>query len=377
MSEWKTIPLTDVLDFQEGPGIMAKDFQGEGIPLLRLSGLKRGAPLLAGCNYLDPQMVTKRWDHFRLREGDVLLSTSASLGEVAIVDKSAAGAIAYTGIIRFRPKSPQVDPAFIECLLRSPTFSRQVEAVGVGSVLKHFGPTHLRDMTVNIPTLEDQRAIHQVLGALNSKISINDRIASVCFDLTHTHFRRSVQHDAVQLQVGDLVEFKYGKSLPEPDRREGKVPVYGCTGQVGRHDAHLTDGATVIVGRKGANAGHVSWSPNSCWVIDTAFYSEAKNANLSPEVAFLILSNAGLPRLLGDSAIPGLNRETALQHTVSVPESRAWKELTETAKSLFERANQAIEENLVIGALRDTLLPSLMSGQLQVKDAEKIVEDHV
>jgi len=90
-AKWETVPLPEVLDFREGPGIMARDFQRHGVPLLRLAGLKQGASLLERCNYLDPEMVERRWAHFRVQPGDVLLSTSASLGEVGVVDNSAAG----------------------------------------------------------------------------------------------------------------------------------------------------------------------------------------------------------------------------------------------------------------------------------------------
>ncbi|MDX5452374.1 MAG: restriction endonuclease subunit S, partial [Rhodococcus sp. (in: high G+C Gram-positive bacteria)] len=136
---WSDFSLPEVLDFKEGPGILAKDFRSEGVPLIRLAGLKYGADLLEGCNYLDPDMVTSKWSHFQIAPGDVLLSTSASLGEVAIVGEEAAGAIPYTGIIRFRPRDSELlDPRFIRYVLESPQFKTQVEAMGVGSVMRHF-----------------------------------------------------------------------------------------------------------------------------------------------------------------------------------------------------------------------------------------------
>src|SRR5712675_2132091 len=98
--EWLEIPFSDVIDFQEGPGILAKDFHEHGVPLVRLAGLERGASILAGCNYLDPEVVARRWAHFALKRGDILLSTSASLGRIALVGDDAVGAIPYTGIIR-------------------------------------------------------------------------------------------------------------------------------------------------------------------------------------------------------------------------------------------------------------------------------------
>src|SRR5262245_37914124 len=95
--EWKAEPFPDVIDFQEGPGILSKDFREAGVPLVRLSGLQRGGSVLEGCNYLEPEAVAKKWAHFTLAKGDTLLSTSASLGRIAVVREDGVGAIPYTG----------------------------------------------------------------------------------------------------------------------------------------------------------------------------------------------------------------------------------------------------------------------------------------
>src|SRR5690625_1833099 len=120
--EWTGTDFADAIDFQEGPGILAKDFHEQGVSLVRLSGLDRGASLLSGCNYLNPDLVAKKWAHFALQKGDILLSTSASLGRIAVVDDEGVGAIAYTGIIRMRPRDQRLIAPFIRYLLEGPNF---------------------------------------------------------------------------------------------------------------------------------------------------------------------------------------------------------------------------------------------------------------
>ena len=178
IEDWIERPFEDVIDFREGPGILAKDFRedGNGIPLIRLAGLDRGASILQGCDYLSPEAVESRWGHFRLALGDVLLSTSASLGRIAVVRQEAVGAIPYTGIIRMRPKDGRLYAPFIRYLLEGPGFQRQAEMLGAGSVIRHFGPTHLRQMTIPVPSLSEQRAIAHVLGTLDDKIELNRRM---------------------------------------------------------------------------------------------------------------------------------------------------------------------------------------------------------
>ena len=175
-SEWQERAFEDVIDFREGPGILAKDFREHGVPLVRLAGLDRGVSVLEGCDYLDPEAVSTRWSHFQLELGDILLSTSASLGRIAVVGQEEVGAVPYTGIIRMRPKGDSLYAPYIRYLLEGPDFQQQADMVGVGSVIRHFGPMHLKQMTVRIPPLAQQRAIAHVLGTLDDKIELNRRM---------------------------------------------------------------------------------------------------------------------------------------------------------------------------------------------------------
>jgi type I restriction enzyme S subunit len=186
---WSEWPFEAVIDFQEGPGIMARDFREAGIPLVRLAGLDRGGSVLDGCNYLDPKTVETRWAHFALQQGDILLSTSASLGRIAVVGHDAVGAIAYTGIIRMRPRDKRLRAQFIRYLLEGPEFQHQAEMVGVGSVIRHFGPMHLRQMRVRLPPPPEQRAIAQILGTLDDKIELNRRMNETLEEMARALFK--------------------------------------------------------------------------------------------------------------------------------------------------------------------------------------------
>lgn len=158
---WDLVSLPEATDFQEGPGIMAKDFRQEGVPLVRLAGLDGANVSLRGCNFVEPDMFARKWAHFALNEGDILILTSATFGNPAVVGKEAAGAIFYTGIIRFKPKPSGLDAVYLRHFLASTWFMRQATALASGAVIKHFGPTHLKQMTIPVPPLPLQRQFAQ------------------------------------------------------------------------------------------------------------------------------------------------------------------------------------------------------------------------
>jgi len=175
-SFWPVFRLHDVVRFQEGPGILAKDFASQGVPLVRLAGLGGYEASLQGCNHIDANLVDRKWSHFKLKRGDILVSTSASFGRPAVVGTKAEGAIFYTGIIRFRSSSADLDDGYLKTFLGSRIFMDQSEAFASGSVIRHFGPSHLREMFIPLPPISVQRAIASIHAAFDDKIDLNRRM---------------------------------------------------------------------------------------------------------------------------------------------------------------------------------------------------------
>nr|WP_238702532.1 restriction endonuclease subunit S [Microbacterium caowuchunii] len=358
---------------------MAADFRAEGVPLLRLSGLKRDGNLLSGCNYLDPEMVEQRWSHFRVRKGDVLLSTSASLGEVAVVDAPAVGAIPYTGLIGFRPKDGRVDPAFIPLMLREQSFKDQIEAMGVGSVMKHFGPTHLKLMTVTLPPRPEQQAVAEVLGALDDKIAANTALIS----LTAQNAAAIVGGGPCQdVPLADVALFHNRRRIPlsasQRDARPGNVPYYGANGRLATVDGALFDEPLVLLGEDGSVVRddgspfvHYIWGP--AWVNNHAHV--LTGAGLSTELLHVVLTRSKVDTLVTGAVQPKLSMGNAKRISVRIPDRSRLAVVDRQVCALFASRRAATEECRTLTETRDALLPQLMSGKLRVRDAERIAVD--
>ena len=169
-AHWQVRPLKKCIAFQEGPGIMAADFQDDGVPLLRISCVQSEAVTLAGCNYLDPDKVARQWSHFRVEIGDLLISGSASMGVVSEVGEEAEGAVPYTGLMRLQSRHGGMLKDFIKHLVVSDSFMRQVQLLKTGSTIQHFGPTHLNHMLVVLPPEDEQEAIATFLTSENRRM---------------------------------------------------------------------------------------------------------------------------------------------------------------------------------------------------------------
>ena len=120
---------------------------------------------------------------------------------------------------------------------------------------------------------------------------------------------------------------------------EGHVDVFGSGGVDGKHDEALTNGPTVVVGRKGT-VGKVHFSSSPCWPIDTTYFIEDEDRDLA-RFKFYVLQTLGLDKLNYDSAVPGLKRDQAHSIQFRVPSADIQRHVA-TALGTFD---ELIENN--------------------------------
>jgi type I restriction enzyme S subunit len=141
--------------------------------------------------------------------------------------------------------------------------------------------------------------------------------------------------------LGKILPLKYGKSLPAQLRDpNGTHPVYGSSGMVGTHSAALTNGPTLIVGRKG-NVGAIHYSAVPCWPIDTAYFVEAPTGHNLRYYKYL-LESLNLVKLDRSTAIPGLSRDDYNAVEVSVAPPAQQDEIVAELEKQFSRLDEAV-----------------------------------
>jgi type I restriction enzyme S subunit len=356
----------------------AEEFVPAGVALVRASDLSKGRVDFGRAQQINDVALA------RIKKGvgqdlDVLLSHKGTVGKVAFVPNGSPRFVCSPQTTFWRSLDHKfLAPRYLYYFLQSPQFVGQLRArENETDMAAYVSLTQQRELLLELPAEGEQQAIAEVLGALDDKIALNEQIAATALDLGRSHLAQAVLIDGTVAAVGDFAQLKYGKALPAPERRPGGVPVFGCTGQVGFHDLALTDSAYPVVGRKGANAGHVSWLPRAGWVIDTAFYAEPLRGDIVSEVLYFLLDSADLDALIADSAVPGINRNVALRHRMRLPSPANLARFTSQARSILSMREQAFVENRTLAELRDTLLPELVSGKLRIKDATRLVEEVV
>jgi len=175
------------------------------------------------------------------------------------------------------------------------------------------------------------------------------------------------------IQWGKIAKLEYGKSLKGYRDGKGTIPVFGTNGQIGLTDKALCNKEGIIIGRKGAYRG-VHYSSVPFFVIDTAFYL-APIAPLSDKWAYYEILRFDINGMDSGSAIPSTSRDDFYRLWSTIPAPIVQTEFDRIVSSIYEKKNSNNTTNSFLAELRATLLPKLLSGELRIPDAEKMVED--
>jgi type I restriction enzyme S subunit len=150
--------------------------------------------------------------------------------------------------------------------------------------------------------------------------------------------------------LGEVAVFNYGKGLPTESRKAGDVPVYGSSGITGFHNEALITEAGYIIGRKGT-VGSIHYSDKPFYPIDTVYYLTKQDIKCDFRFFYYLLQTLGLDKLNFDSAVPGLNRETAYSLRITIPATEAEQKAIAAILSSFDdkiellrRQNKTLEQ---------------------------------
>ncbi|MHC6592511.1 restriction endonuclease subunit S [Arthrobacter sp. C152] len=357
----------------DGPHATPKRIES-GPYFLNIASLNGGRLELDQSDHVSETDFQKWTKRVEPTEGDLLFSYETRLGEAALMPADVRACLGRRMAL-IRPNRSVVNPKFLLYYYLSPGFQRTIEQHTIhGATVNRISLSTMGAWPVSIPSLDEQQAIAEVLGALDDKIADNTKLAATAKNLAEAYFLDALRGASEEAVLGDILALEYGKSLPASKRTPGNVDVYGSGGVSGTHTEALCENPGVVVGRKGT-AGAVHWSRRPFFPIDTTFYVVPRSANISQIFSYFLLRTLRLDEMNNDSAVPGLNRNEAHASRIRVPSKDRLNTFTATATVLFDLIASSETENESLAATRDTLLPQLMSGKLRVKDAEKVLEN--
>lgn len=193
VKEW--IKISDLLFFQEGPGVRNTQYTQSGVKLLNVANLVNGkVDLSTSDRYISEDEAYGRYKHFLCDDGDFIIASSGIKVEyferkMGFVDSSMLPLCMNTSTIRFKViDSKRLNIKYFMYYLKSIHFKQQLSKFITGSAQLNFGPSHLKKMNMPLVSLKEQNDIVEKLSKVellldkyNGEIKLLDELIKARF----------------------------------------------------------------------------------------------------------------------------------------------------------------------------------------------------
>lgn len=341
-----------------------------------------------------------------LNEQTILVSINGTIGNVAkynnelcILGKSAC----YINVIK------EVDKEFIYYVLTSANFKRNITNEATGTTIKNVSLKQMREYKFNIPcNISDQHRIASILSSLDRKIELNNKInadfeemAQAIFKNWFVDFEPFKDGKFVDSELGMIPEgWKVGRldeiadvvggstpSKAKPEYYTQKGIAWLTPKDLSNHPAVYTSRGEIDITEEGYNSTSTKLMPKGTILFTSrapiGYISIAQNdictnqgfKSLVPKKAgtcflycFLKYVTPEIENKSTGSTFKEASGALMKSLQVIMPDQKVFEEFEEIVSPLFARIESLEKENSRLSLLRDTLLPRLMSGELEVPE---------
>lgn len=394
--KFEQIDLGKIAEVLTGFPFKSKEFNEEGLGYFLIRGknvsesfIKKGKDAKFWNHNLD-----KKMEKYLLKENDIVIGMDGSkVGKnVSKISTGEVPSLLVQRVARLRVKEGY-DQNFLYYHFFNNRFNNYVNSIKTGTSIPHISPKQISEYQVTNFPINEQKRVVSIIEPILEKIELNNQIIATLEELAATLFKRwfvdfefpdengnpykssggkmvdselgEIPEGWITTTLGSQVSFEYGKSLTKSQRNFGTIPVYGSNGIVDYHDKELVSGPGIIIGRKGT-VGTVNFSSKDFYPIDTTFWVKILTDTKPINYFYFLLKNLNLDNLTSDSAVPGLNRNTALRTEIVVPTERAINHFERTVET-FRYLSDEIEDNIgSLGDVRDSLLFKILLGEIEV-----------
>lgn len=385
-SEWNHFALGKitelVIDYRgKTPKKLGGDWCKQGYRALSAKNIKTGRIVQAETiRYIDESLYRK-WMKDEVQRGDILITSEAPFGQIFFWDSDEKIVLSQR-LFCVRIK-PEYDARFIYYYMTTPEFQSELDGRATGTTVIGLRQPELMKCVIRCPEIQEQKVIAAILSSIDAKIIANEKVNDNLLDQAQTlykqHFPYSVQDDLPDGwrigTVGEIIEIHDSKRIPlsgaDRMKMEKKIyPYYGAASLMDYVDNYIFDGKYLLLGEDGTvvdDAGYpiLQYVWGQFWVNNHAHILTGR-LGFNVESLYMLFKQTPVKSIVTGAVQPKISQANLRSVQVVIPPEhnlREYNDLVEPLFSLF-RANE--EECKTFTALRDTLLPKLMSGEIDV-----------
>ena len=394
MAEWKKIVLADVLvekGYIRGPfgsALKRGEMKEIGIPVYEQQHAIYDSRYF---RYFVDEQKFSEMKRYQVNTDDLIISCSGTVGKVSIIrDKDPKGIISQA-LLLLRVNKNKILPLYLKYYLLSQKGYNAIISRSSGSVQVNLAKRSvIEQIPLMLPNLETQKRIVQVLNSIDEKIELNNRINNNLeqqakalykdwfFDFSPFSTEGNLPDGWHLGTVGDIIQLHDSKRVPlsgsERDKMEKIYPYYGATSLMDYVDNYIFDGIYLLLGEDGTVVDSLGFPIlqyvyGQFWVNNHAHIITGKEG-FSVEELYLFFSLTNIKSIVTGAVQQKVSQQNLKKVPAIIPSKEALSTFDDLIQPIFSQIRNLRDENARLADLRDTLLPRLMSGELDVSNID-------
>ena len=272
--------------------------------------------------------------------------------------------------------------------LRGHAGQHMLKSIVTGSAQPKFNKTNFKDMLVPVPPIEVQNKIANILNSIEEKIALNSAINENLLQQAQALYKdRFVDLKPFDGEmpldwhigtVSEIIELHDSKRIPLSSRERVNLakiyPYYGATSVMDYVDRYLFDGIYLLLGEDGTVVDSkgfpiLQYVEGKFWVNNHAHIITGKNG-FTVETLYLLFSLTNVQSIVTGAVQPKISQANLNKVSVVIPSEAELSAFNSIVQPIFAQIRNLRTENDRLAATRDTLLPRLMSGELDVSEID-------
>lgn len=387
--EWKEVRLGDIADVQTGPfgsQLHKSDYIAEGIPCIMPTNIGPHLNFIVDGIAHVSEVDANRLSRHLTEIGDIIYARRGDIEKCAYVTTNEEKWLCGTGCLKIRCNN-EVNSRFIAYLLSTAECKKWITGNAVGTTMLNLSKGILSNLPLLVPSHEDQRRIASILSSLDRKIELNNKINADLEEMAQAIFKnwfvdfepfkdgKFVDSELGMIpeewkvgRLGELCNFKRGKNLLTKNAIDEGVPVVaGGLEPSCYHNVANTGAPVITVSGSGANAGFMRMYHVPIWASDCSFI-DISCENFYFVYCFLKVNSKLLKHAQTGAVQPHVKPSDIHDFELVIPDKESIYDFQDKVKPFFDRIASLQKESSRLSLLRLSLLPRLMSGELEVPE---------
>ena len=352
-----------------GIGAPAVEFNKNLYTYLRITDINEDGTL----NYNNLKSVDdENADKYLLEQGDIVFArTGNSTGKSYYYDCEICNLVYAGFLIKFSLDDKKVNPKYIKYYTMTREYKNWVKEIQTGSTRGNINEKMYGNMKIKLPPRDYQDKMVTVLEKIDEKIKLNNQMNDNLYNQAVTIYNDKFQCTNQGIcNIGDYLLPKRGKNLLSRDAVLGDVPVIaGGLKPATYHNVSNTKSPVITISASGANAGYINLWNISVWSSDSSYIDE----DITDNIYFWYVTLKIRQKEIFDAQTGSAQPHIYPQHIAELPmpkiDSEDIVKYEKQVAPLFKMIGKNKNENKYLEQLRDTLLPKLMNGEI---DLDKI-----